>query len=52
MHDSCLYSRYLGLRDAPRRLLNEAGGVARREDPYVTGGVATSMCCGGGPWSP
>ncbi len=45
VHDSCLYSRYLGLRDAPRRLLDEAG-IARREDPYVTG-VATSMCCGG-----
>lgn len=45
IHDSCLYSRYLGLREAPRRLLGGAG-IEVKEDPYLTG-VTTSMCCGG-----
>lgn len=45
IHDSCLYSRYLGMRNAYRVLLEKAG-VEHVEDPYVTG-VSTSMCCGG-----
>lgn len=45
IHDSCLYSRYLGMRDTYRRLLDMAS-VEHVEDPYVTG-QATSMCCGG-----
>ncbi len=45
IHDSCLYSRYLGMRETYRKLL-EMAGVEHVEDPYVTG-ISTSMCCGG-----
>ncbi|MCI4464342.1 MAG: (Fe-S)-binding protein [Thermoproteus sp.] len=45
VHDSCLYARYLDRYDVYRRLLDSAG-VARVEDPYVTG-KAYSGCCGG-----
>ena len=44
IHDSCLYSRFLGIRENYRSLLNNAG-VKLREDPFVTGPL-TSMCCG------
>ena len=45
VQDSCLYSRYLGLRHVYRGIL-EGAGVEVVDDPLVTG-VETSMCCGG-----
>lgn len=45
IHDSCLYSRYLNMRNT-YRLLVEKAGAEHVEDPYITG-VSTSMCCGG-----
>ncbi len=43
IHDSCLYSRFLNLRDTYRSLLSE---VNLTEDFLVTG-KDTSSCCGG-----
>jgi len=45
IHDSCLYSRHLGMRERYREILDSAG-ITRVEDPWVTG-KETSMCCGG-----
>ena len=44
MHDSCLYSRYLGLGPVVRSVLQGAG-VAIVEDRLVTS-QDTSTCCG------
>jgi len=44
MHDSCLYSRYLGLGDAVKSVLKESG-VTLVEDRMVTA-QDTSTCCG------
>lgn len=43
IHDSCLYTRYLGMREKVRGLLS---GSDLREDPLITG-RETSSCCGG-----
>ncbi|MGP8078372.1 MAG: (Fe-S)-binding protein [Thermoplasmata archaeon] len=43
MHDSCVYARYEGVVDQPRRLLAE-GGVALAE-PELSGRL--TFCCGG-----
>lgn len=45
LHDSCLYARFLGMRDKLRGVLRDAG-VELKEDDMVTG-KETSMCCGG-----
>ncbi|BCU66894.1 Fe-S oxidoreductase [Sulfolobales archaeon HS-7] len=44
IHDSCLYSRFLGLRDAIRNIVRSSG-INLIEDPMITG-RDTSMCCG------
>ncbi|GGT87713.1 Fe-S oxidoreductase [Sulfodiicoccus acidiphilus] len=44
VHDSCLYSRFLGLRETYRSLI-KAAGASLKDDQLVTG-PATSMCCG------
>lgn len=44
LHDSCLYSRYLGLGPAVRSALTEAG-IALVDDRMVTA-EDTSTCCG------
>lgn len=44
VHDSCLYSRFLGLRDTYRGLINKAG-LRIVEDELITG-RDTSFCCG------
>ena len=44
MHDSCLYSRYLGLGDTVRSILTKSG-VVLAEDRMVTA-QDTSTCCG------
>lgn len=44
LHDSCLYSRYLGMGGIIRKCLGDAG-VELKEDEIVTG-LRTSMCCG------
>lgn len=44
LHDSCLYSRYLGLRSPIRELLSSTG-VSLVEDRMVTA-QDTSICCG------
>ncbi|EZQ09966.1 heterodisulfide reductase subunit D [Candidatus Acidianus copahuensis] len=45
VHDSCLYSRFLGLREKYRSLI-ERSGIKTIEDPMITG-KDTSACCGG-----
>lgn len=45
VHDSCLYSRFLGKREVYRGLLNSAG-LKLVEDELVTS-KDTSYCCGG-----
>ena len=45
VHDSCLYSRFLGKREVYRSLLNSSG-LKLVEDELVTG-KDTSYCCGG-----
>ena len=45
MHDSCLYSRYLGMHDSIREKLS-AAGISLKEDRLVTG-KGLSLCCGG-----
>ncbi len=44
-HDSCLYSRFLGMRDTIREVI-KGSGIELKEDEMVTG-KETSMCCGG-----
>ncbi|QXJ33819.1 (Fe-S)-binding protein [Saccharolobus shibatae] len=44
-HDSCLYSRFLGMRDLIRDVV-KSSGIVLKEDEMVTG-KETSMCCGG-----
>lgn len=44
IHDSCLYSRFLNLRDKYRGLIQKAG-IHTVEDELVTG-KETSFCCG------
>ncbi|AAY80976.1 (Fe-S)-binding protein [Sulfolobus acidocaldarius] len=44
IHDSCLYSRFLGLRDVYRQILTNAGGKIV-EDLMVTS-KEVSYCCG------
>ncbi|ARM75572.1 (Fe-S)-binding protein [Acidianus manzaensis] len=44
-HDSCLYSRFLGMRDVIREVIKNAG-ITIKEDDMITG-KETSMCCGG-----
>ncbi|MBB5253613.1 (Fe-S)-binding protein [Sulfurisphaera ohwakuensis] len=44
IHDSCLYSRFLNLRDVYRDLINKSG-IKIVEDELITG-VDTSFCCG------
>ena len=44
IHDSCLYSRFLGLRDSYRNIINKSG-IKIVEDELVTG-KDTSYCCG------
>ncbi|AWR96943.1 (Fe-S)-binding protein [Acidianus sulfidivorans JP7] len=44
-HDSCLYSRFLGMRDLIRNLI-KSSGINLKEDELITG-KETSMCCGG-----
>ena len=44
-HDSCLYSRFLGMRDSIRQVIKNSG-IVLKEDEMVTG-KDTSMCCGG-----
>ncbi|WP_338599113.1 (Fe-S)-binding protein [Sulfolobus tengchongensis] len=44
-HDSCLYSRFLGMRDIIRDIIKNSG-IILKEDEMVTG-KETSMCCGG-----
>ncbi len=44
LHDSCLYSKHLGMYENIRRLMTSAG-IELREDRMVTG-RETSMCCG------
>jgi Fe-S oxidoreductase len=44
MHDSCLYSRYLGMRSSIREML-ASSGVTLVEDRMVTA-QDTSICCG------
>ncbi|WP_236753461.1 (Fe-S)-binding protein [Acidianus sp. HS-5] len=45
IHDSCLYSRFLGLREKYRELLRKSG-IKLIEDEKITG-KDTSSCCGG-----
>ncbi len=45
IHDSCLYSRFLGLREKYRSLI-EKSGIKLKEDEMITG-KDTSSCCGG-----
>jgi Fe-S oxidoreductase len=45
IHDSCLYSRFLGLREKYRGLI-EKSGIKLVEDEMITG-KNTSSCCGG-----
>ncbi|MCG3108196.1 Lactate utilization protein A [Metallosphaera sp. J1] len=45
IHDSCLYSRFLDLRDRYRELISKSG-IKLNEDFLVTG-RETSTCCGG-----
>jgi Fe-S oxidoreductase len=45
IHDSCLYTRYLGKRDVYRAILDNAG-LRHIEDPLITG-IDTATCCGG-----
>jgi len=44
IHDSCLYSRFLNLRDTYRNIINKSG-IKTVEDELVTG-KDTSYCCG------
>ena len=44
IHDSCLYSRFLGLRETYRGIIQKAG-IKTAEDELVTG-KETSYCCG------
>ncbi|AAK43232.1 (Fe-S)-binding protein [Saccharolobus solfataricus] len=44
-HDSCLYSRFLGMRDSIREVI-KSSGIVLKEDEMITG-KETSMCCGG-----
>lgn len=44
-HDSCLYSRFLDMRDTIREVIRNLG-ITIKEDEMVTG-KDTSMCCGG-----
>lgn len=44
IHDSCLYSRFLGLRETYRGIIQKAG-IKTVEDELVTG-KETSYCCG------
>ena len=44
VHDSCLYSRFLNLRDNYRNIINKSG-MKTVEDELVTG-KDTSYCCG------
>ncbi|QGA55257.1 (Fe-S)-binding protein [Sulfolobus sp. E5-1-F] len=44
-HDSCLYSRFLGMRNSIREVIKNSG-IVLKEDEMVTG-KETSMCCGG-----
>jgi len=44
IHDSCLYSRFLGLRDVYREIIKKSG-MNVVEDELVTG-KDTSYCCG------
>lgn len=52
LHDSCLYSRFLGLYGEVRKTIINSG-VELLEDPEVTG-ISSSFCCGGpvGPVDP
>ena len=43
IHDSCVYARYEGILDQPRRLL--ADGGVRLAEPELTGRL--TFCCGG-----
>jgi Fe-S oxidoreductase len=43
-HDSCLYSRFLGMRDLIREVI-VSSGIILKENELVTG-KETSMCCG------
>ena len=45
LHDSCLYSRFLGMYNDVRLAAKNAG-IELLEDPDVTG-KSTSFCCGG-----
>ncbi|EHP68150.1 MAG: (Fe-S)-binding protein [Metallosphaera yellowstonensis] len=45
IHDSCLYSRFLNLREKYRSLILNSG-ISLKEDFFVTG-RETSTCCGG-----
>jgi Fe-S oxidoreductase len=44
LHDSCLYSKHLGMRDSIRTVIG-ASGVTLKENSVVTG-RETAMCCG------
>ncbi len=45
LHDSCLYSRFLGMYHSSREIIKKAG-LSLVEDPVYTSN-GTSMCCGG-----
>jgi Fe-S oxidoreductase len=45
LHDSCLYSRHLGKREAIRNVIANSG-IVLKEDPLVTASE-TALCCGG-----
>ncbi|AEB94859.1 MULTISPECIES: (Fe-S)-binding protein [Metallosphaera] len=45
IHDSCLYSRFLNLRERYRSIISDSG-IKLKEDLLITG-KETSSCCGG-----
>ncbi|AWS00194.1 (Fe-S)-binding protein [Metallosphaera hakonensis] len=45
IHDSCLYSRFLNLRDKYRDMVNESG--VKLKEGFLLTGKETSTCCGG-----
>ena len=45
-HDPCLLSRYLGLREEPRRILKQVGNLELKETQWTQ--REWSTCCGGG----
>ena len=45
-HDPCILSRYMGIRDEPRRILRRIENIELREPSWTKGEYST--CCGGG----